>query len=134
MSSALRVLACGVQETEARLRAVLPDGELHLVFNTANALNVLRGGAFDLVLIGMVFDESRALELMRRIMADPTLHKAPIVGIRGARTGYRVLPPAVFDMPMRAMGAADVIDFRDIPNDEAGNASIRQRLHRACGR
>ena len=45
---------------------------------------------------------------MRRIM--PTLRNAAIVGINGARTGYRVLLPGVFDMRMRAMGAADVID------------------------
>lgn len=133
MASALRVLACTVPGTEARLRAVLPDAELQVVFNSLDALKALRGASFDLLLVGIRFDESRALEFVRSINADPTLQKPPIVGIRGARATYP-LSPEVFDLPMRAMGASDVIDFSDIPNDDAGNAAARERLLRACGR
>lgn len=133
MACALRVLACTVPGTEARLRAVLPDAELHVVFSSRDALEALRRGAYDLLLVGIRFDESRALEFVRNIDAAPTLQKPPIVGIRGARTAYR-LSPEVFDLPMRAMGARDVIDFGEIANNEAGNAAARERLLRACGR
>lgn len=133
MASALRVLACTVPGTEARLRAVLPDAELQVVFNSRDALKALRSASFDLLLVGIRFDESRALEFVRSINADPTLQKPPIVGIRGARATHR-LSPDVFDLPMYAMGARDVIDFSDIPNDDAGNAAARERLLRACGR
>jgi CheY-like chemotaxis protein len=133
MPPVLRVLACTVPGTEPRLRAVLPDAEFHLVFDTAEALDALRHGSFDLALVGIRFDESRALELLRRIQSEPDIRMPPLVGMRGARTAYRVLPE-VFDIPMLAMGARDVIDFSDIPNDAAGNAAVRERLLRCCGR
>jgi CheY-like chemotaxis protein len=133
MVPVLRVLACTVPGTEPRLRAVLPDAELHFVFETEEALGALRHGSFDLVLVGIRFDESRALELLRRIEAEPDIRLPPLVGMRGAKSAYRVLPE-VFDIPMLAMGACDVIDFSDIPNDEAGNAAVRERLLRCCGR
>lgn len=131
MAPTLRVLACTVPGVEPRLRAILPDAELRVALTLADALDELRGAPFDLLLIGMGFNESRGLELLRRIQADPTLRKPPLVGIRGARTPARV-PPEMFDIPMRAMGACDVIDFGVIANDAAGNGEIRARLLRCC--
>lgn len=133
MTTVLRVLVCTVSGTEARLRAVLPEAELHFAYKCDDALQALRDAAFDLLLVGIRFDDFRALELLRHIDADPTLRRPPLVGIRGARTVFRVSPD-VFDLPVMAMGACDVIDFSDIANDVAGNASIRERLLRCCGR
>lgn len=130
---ALRVLACTVPGTEPRLRAVLPDAEFRFAFESVDALAALRHESFDLLIVGIRFDESRALELLRRIEEEPSLHKPPMVGIRGAKMAHRVAPE-VFDLPMRAMGALDVIDFSDIPSDEAGNATVRARLLQCCGR
>ena len=133
MTPPLRVLVCTVPGAEPRLRAVLPDAELHFVFKIADALAKLRDGSFDLLIIGIRFDESRALELLGRIALDPTLRKPVTVGIRGAKMAMRV-SPEVFDIPMQAMGAVDIIDFSDIPNDEAGNAAVCERLLRRCRR
>jgi hypothetical protein len=133
MALALRVLVCTVPGAEPRLRAVLPDAELHFVYKSADALAKLREGPFDLLIVGIRFDECRALELPSRMALDPALPKPPMVGIRGAKMAMRV-SPEVFDTPMHAMGAVDIIDFSDIPNDEAGNAAVRQRLLRCCGR
>jgi hypothetical protein len=134
MTLPLRVLVCTVPGAEPRLRAVLPEGELHFVYSSGDALAKLRDESFDLLIVGIRFDESRALELLGRMALDPTLRKpAAIVGIRGAKMAMRV-SPEVFDIPMRAVGAGDIIDFSDIPNDEPSNAAVRERLLRCCGR
>jgi CheY-like chemotaxis protein len=116
---------------EPRLQAALPDAELRIVLTVGDALAALRAERFDLLLIGMKFDESRGLELLRRIQSDPSLPQPPLAGIRGAKVAAWVAPE-MFDIPMRAMGARDVIDFGAIPNDERGNEEVRARLLGCC--
>jgi CheY-like chemotaxis protein len=128
----MRVLACTVPEVEARLRAVLPDAELHVVFREEDALRLLDEQVFDLLIIGMAFDESRALPFLQRIRSDPALRKPPVVGIRGGKVRVQ-LPPHVFDTPMRALGAFDVIDLSTIADDEAGNREVAERMRRGAG-
>ena len=130
----MRVLACTVPAAEPRLKAALPEGRLRVVFTSAEALDALKQEAFDLLILGMRFDESRALEFLQRIHADPALGPLPpIVGIRGAATPV-VIAPQHFDLPMWAMGACDVIDFYAVPDNEAGNRHIRERLARCAYR
>src|SRR5574340_917245 len=128
----MRVLVCTVVEAEPRLNSVLPDAELEIVLTISAALDALRREAFNLLLIGMRFDESRALEFVERVRKDASLDLPPIVGIRGAAREV-VISPRHFDLPMWAMGACDVIDLSAIPNNEVGNRSIRERLLRCAG-
>lgn len=132
MTPSMRVLACTVPEAEPRLRRAMPATRLQLVFTTAEALKALKRDAFDLLIIGMRFDESRALEFLAGIAKDATLNRPPIVGIRGAAAEV-VISPQHFDLPMWAMGACDVIDFSAVPDNEVGNQHIRERLIR-CAR
>jgi CheY-like chemotaxis protein len=128
----MRVLACTVPLAKRRLAAALPDDSLEVVYTSAEALEALRREPFDLVIIGMRFDESRALEFLQRIHADAGSGPLPpIVGIRGAATAL-VVSPQHFDLPMWAMGACDVIDFSAIPDNEVGNRHIRERLTRCA--
>ena len=130
----MRVLACTVPLAEQRLRSALRGARLRIVFTSAEALEALRSESFDLLILGMRFDESRALEFLQRIHADPALGPLPpIVGIRGAATPV-VIAPQHFDLPMWAMGACDVIDFYAVPDNEAGNRHIRERLARCAYR
>ncbi len=128
----MKVLACTVPGAEPRLRAALPDAELLVVFTTAAALEIMNRDALDLLIIGMRFDESRALEFLQRIHDEAERKGLPIVGIRGAAAPV-VIAPQHFDLPMWAMGARDVIDFNAIPDNEVGNRHIRERLIR-CAR
>ena len=124
----MRVLACTIRGTEPRLRAVLPDAELHVAYTTEEALRVLQQYRIDLVMIGMRFDESRGLEFAARIR-DAGLALPPFVGMRGARTPAAI-SPQVFDLPMWTLGACDVIDFGSVPDNDTGNRHIAERLAR----
>ena len=82
--------------------------------------------------MALTFSEaSRALELMALLGSDEAISRAPIVGIRGAKIA-RKLPPEVFDVPMKHLGAVDVIDLGAISDDAVGNAEIGVRI-RAAG-
>ncbi len=128
----MRVLACTVARAERRLRAVLPEADLRVALTCAEALEALAGNGLDLLILGMRFDESRALEFLQRIHADRALQPLPpFVGIRGAASPV-VIAPQHFDLPLWAMGACDVIDFYAVPDNEAGNRHIRERLLRCA--
>ena len=124
----MRVLACTIPGTAARLGRVLADAELYLAYTTQEALRLLADKPVDLLLIGMRFDESRGLELPARLQAAGVA-LPPFVGMRGARTAAAT-SPEVFDLPMWALGARDVIDFGAIPDNATGNAHIAERLAR----
>lgn len=124
----MRVLACTIPGTAGRLGRVLPDAELYLAYTTQEALRLLADKPVDLLLIGMRFDESRGLELPGRLQAAGVA-LPPFVGMRGARTAAAT-SPQVFDLPMWALGARDVIDFGAIPDNETGNRHIAERLAR----
>jgi hypothetical protein len=111
----------------------LPADELHMAVTFSDASNALLHGRWDVVIIGALFDESRALELMQLLRFDEAYPKVSIVGIRGAKIP-RVLHPDIFDMPMKMLGAVDVIDFGSIPDDAAGNAQIGSRIRAAVSR
>jgi PleD family two-component response regulator len=123
----MRVLACTVPEAETRLRKLLAGEEVQFAFATEDALRALIELDFDLLIIGMLFDESRGLELMQRISEKALSKDVPIVGIRGAKV-RRAISDNAYDVPMRSMGACDVIDVDTMPDDEAGNLQIRERL------
>jgi hypothetical protein len=128
-----RILACTAPEAERRLRQALPADELQMAVTFADASSALLRERWDVVIIGALFDESRALELMQLLRSDPAFPQVSIIGIRGAKIA-RSLQPEIFDMPMKMLGALDVIDFASIADDAAGNAHIGSRIRAAVSR
>lgn len=125
-----RILACTSPAAERRLRQALPADELQMALTFSDACKALLHERWDVVIIGALFDESRALELMQLLRFDQAYPKVSIIGIRGAKIA-RSLQPEIFDMPMRMLGALDVIDFGSIPDNAAGNAQIGTRIRAA---
>lgn len=98
-----------------------------------DASRALLHGKWDVVIVGALFDESRALELMQLLRFEEAFPRVPIVGIRGAKIA-RTLQPEIFDIPMKLLGAVDVVDVGSIPDDAAGNARIGTRIRAAVSR
>lgn len=132
MQPPYRVLACTSAEAERRLRIALQNHELTMALTLPRALEALATRRFDCIVIGMLFDESRALELAETIAARSPETRPAMVGIRGAKV-VRAVSPHVFDVPMLALGARDVIDVGTIPDDAAGNALIGARICACVG-
>src|SRR3546814_18391189 len=47
------------------------------------ALDMLAGGAFDIVLLGLMMPDMNGLELLHRLRADPRWHQTPVIMISG---------------------------------------------------
>jgi PleD family two-component response regulator len=125
----LRFLACTVPGVDGRIAVALAGEQVHFVRTVEEAMHALTHVPFDLVIIGMLFDESRGLELLRRIRANSSFGKVAVAGVRGAKLQRRI-PPEAFDVPMLGMGACDVIDLAAIAPEEAGDRELRERLIR----
>jgi PleD family two-component response regulator len=128
---AYRILACASPEAERRLRKAVPADDLQMALTLSDAMSALLRHRWDAVIIGAMFDESRALELMQLLSSSEAIPRVPIVGIRGAKIP-RFVSPAIFDVPMKSLGAVDVIDFAAIPDDAAGNVEIGARIRAAA--
>ncbi|MBV8033043.1 MAG: hypothetical protein JO035_16130 [Betaproteobacteria bacterium] len=123
----LRILVCASEEAAGRLNRALVGHDLTYLGSSEEALSALREGRFDLVILGMSFDEWRALEFLERLRASPALAHVPVAAIRGARRPS-VINPDSFDLPARLLDARDVIDFAAIPNNPSGQEEIRRRI------
>jgi PleD family two-component response regulator len=125
-----KILACTSPQAERRLRKALPSDDVQMALTFSEATSALRDQNWDLVIVGSMFHESRALELMELLSSQKALARMPVVGIRGAKIP-RLTSAESFDVPMKALGAVDVIDFASIPDDDAGNAQLGERIRAA---
>jgi PleD family two-component response regulator len=128
-----RVLACTSAEAERRLRGILVGDEVRMALTMAAVMQELAQAEFDLIIIGMLFDESRALELLQTLKSSEKTARIPVVAIHGAKIPKSVSPD-LFYLPARALGACDVIDFGAIADDPVGNEQIRQRMRRCAAK
>ena len=78
------VLAAVVPGTEDRVRAMLPDCELTFVSTYGEAVAALQNKRHDGVVIGMRFDESRMLDLLRHVRR--THPETPVVCIQTTKS------------------------------------------------
>lgn len=82
MARVLSVGQCGFDHASIAVRLRLGFGATVVgVGNRAAAIEALRGGGFDLVLVNRVFDEdgTAGLELIRDLKADPALAGVPVM-------------------------------------------------------
>jgi hypothetical protein len=122
----LRVLVADVSVMDPRYAAVLPDAELRFARSMGEANRALAVRDFDLLVTGVQFDESRMFDLLWHLAARPS--PTPAVCVRGCQIQSGLSSVAGLETAVRALGARDFIDFRDYPDDEHGNAQIRQRI------
>lgn len=124
-----RVLLAVSPEVRSRLGTVLAPFDVTQAFTAAELRAALATRQFDLVVVGTHFEESKALEVIQEVR-----HAAPnarIVCVRGVPF-MRVGKPAMdaLRLACEALGAAQVIDLLDYPDDEAGNRAIRELFER----
>jgi CheY-like chemotaxis protein len=113
-----------------RLKKALAGRELSFVGTLEEAKRVLAQQTFSGVLLGIQFDDSRVLELLEHLRAQPKTAGIPVVcmiGIRGRLSGAAL---SAFAEAARALGAREVLDAADFADDPGGNAALREALER----
>src|SRR6185436_13097679 len=83
LSPKARVLVANVPEMEQILRSCFSEQEVTYVYALDVAVRELRLSSFELVVIGLQFDESRMFVLMQVVRSLPRYSRTPILCVRG---------------------------------------------------
>ena len=119
-----KVLIADVPQVQARVAAVLVRERLVFVHTLAAALKALAGQDFDLVLIGMHFDDSRMFDLLREVRAGSRNGAVPVVCYRMRPLAFMALSTQVIEVTVKALGALSFIDLANLATDEDGNEAL----------
>ncbi len=96
------------------------------------ARQALDGQQFFCMVLGIQFDESRMLKLLEQVRSEERL-AAPVVCVIGMKGRLSDTAIEAFDKAARALGAREVLDMTDFPDDERGNLTLRQAIDRFAG-
>jgi DNA-binding response OmpR family regulator len=122
------ILIADVPEMEDVLRSCFPSHHVRYVTSFDEAVTTLRKSSYDMVVVGLTFDESHMFKLVHFVRSLEGYRAVPLVCVRGMPSLLsddmrRGLRDAV-----RAIGGDDFIDFGLRPNDLS---ELCQRLERA---
>ncbi|HZS65822.1 MAG TPA: hypothetical protein VFA72_01840 [Burkholderiales bacterium] len=127
-----KVLVADVPEVQARVAAVLAQERLVFVHSLAAALSALAGDDFDLVLIGLHFDESRMFDLVRAVREGRRNRAVPIICSRMRPFAFPI-SMQVIEVTVKALGAHAFADLASYAAAEDGNAALVRLVASATG-
>ena len=116
-----KVLVADVPAVQARVTAVLAQERLVFVHTLAAALRALAGEDFDLVLIGMHFDDSRMFDLLHAVRAGGRNRAVPIICYRMRPLAFMALSTQVIEVTVKALGARAFADLASCVSEQEGN-------------
>ena len=125
MTPISRVLVADVPEMKEVLGSCFGDHRLTYVCSFDAAARQLRNNVFDLIVIGLHFDESRMFVLMQFIRSLPHYSQTPIICIRGMPS---ILSSAAREGIRHAVLAAGGDAFVDFGLTPADLGELRERL------
>jgi PleD family two-component response regulator len=120
------LLAVGPDKT-GRMRRILSGHDVRQVDTCNDARELLESEEFELVILGVHFDESQMFSLLGDIRAHAAYRKVPILCVLGHKG--RVLSDVAIeglDHAVKAMTANGFLNLETIPDEEDGNARIRR--------
>ena len=109
-----------------RLRKALAGHELMFVETLEQARSALEGAKFCCVILGIQFDDSNNLWLLDYLRSQKRDDATPVICVIGIRGRLSPAALAAFDQAARALHATEVLDLEQYPDDEPGNARLRQ--------
>ena len=127
-----KVLVADVPDVQARVAAVLAQERLVFVHTLAAALKALAAEDFDLVLIGMHFDDSRMFDLLHAVRSGSRNGAVPILCYRLRPLAFMALSTQVIEVTVKALGA---LSFADLAShaEADGNAALALLVASATG-
>jgi PleD family two-component response regulator len=111
--SAAKVLVADIPEADETIRGCLPGHDLHFVRTLSEAIRELRRDGYQLIVIGMHFDESRMFELLRFVRSMPRHKDTPVVCVQCQDVMLSEAVLKNMDDAVKALGGNAFIDMRD---------------------
>lgn len=109
-----------------RLERILAGHRLTIPHSVEEAKLDLERREFHMVILGVLFDESRMFELLRLVRTFDKNRLTPVVCMLA--TESRLSPVAIegLDHAVKAMLANAFVNLNKFPDDQAGNARVRR--------
>ena len=113
MANNAKVLVADVPEADEKIRECLPGHELVFVRTLGDAIHALRANGYQLVVIGMHFDDSRMFELLQYTKAMPAYKDVPVICVQCLEMGLAEAVLKNMDDAVKALGGTAFVDLRD---------------------
>lgn len=122
-----RIFVAVDPRAEPRIKGVLRGHELTTAGNCEEARDFLQRDEFDLVVLGVNFDESQMFSLLGDIRSHARYRKVPILCVLEARGRYLSGPSReALDHAVKAAMANGFLDLENFSDDDRGNSRIRR--------
>ena len=122
-----RILVADTPESDRRLNEILVGHEVSFVRTLGEAQRVLGQEHFDLILVGVHFDDSRMFDLVRHVRAGGQ-SEPPVACVRTHRFVSPSLSIEGLEIAARALSCNLFLDLTKHPDDAGGNAEVRKLL------
>ena len=122
-----RILVADTPESDRRMTEVLNGHELAFARTLSAAQRLLEQQAFDLVLVGVHFDDSRMFDLVRHIRGGGQAGP-PVACMRSSRFVSPALSIEGLEIAAQALACNLFVDLTKYPDDARGNAEVRKLL------
>ena len=108
--------------SDARLSALLSGHDLSFVGTLDEAKRVLTGRNFDLIIIGVHFDESRMFDLLRHVRWQERHRATPVVCVLTADFSRHAIAAEGLEIAVKALGGTAYVDLKVTGDSEARRA------------
>ena len=122
-----RILVADTPESDRRLTEVLNGHELAFARTLSEAQRQLAQAGFDLIVIGVHFDDSRMFDLVRHVRSGGQNEPA-VACVRIHRFVSPALSIEGLELAAKAATCNVFLDLTKYPDDDAGNAAARKQL------
>ena len=126
----MRVLVADVPEMKGRLAEILDGHEPFFVHTFREAVEALKGGSWDVLVVGLHFDESQPFALLEHVQHSGATELC-VVLIRGLDR-YSPVTGQGFQLAGQSFGCRAFIDFAQFARSQAGNEQIRTLIESAA--
>lgn len=113
MPISTRVLVAGTAEMDEKVRECLPGHQLTFARTMREAIAELRHDGFQLVVIGLEFDESRMLELLQYVRGLLHYREVPVVCVYAECFNLSEAVMKNIDVAVKALGGLGFLNLGD---------------------
>ncbi len=124
-----KILIADVPQMDGRYARAAAGWDIAFVRTVPEACAAIGAARYDLVAIGVYFDDSRMFDLVRAIRADEARREVPIVCVRGS-PGFTAVTGRTLEMTLKALSANAFVDLVHFGDDTAGDAALRTAMER----
>jgi hypothetical protein len=128
-----KVLVADVPDMDDKIRDCLPEHDLTFVRTMVEAVRELRRDGYEVIVIGLHFDESRMFELLSYVRTLPKYDDTPVLCVQGLELH---VPEAIrknIDMAVKALGGKAFLDLRERSLEMREHCGFMDRVATAAG-